>query len=243
MKKRSISGESREEAVRINKLLSDAGVCSRREADRLIEQGKVLIDGKKAEKGQRVTEGQEVICDGEPVRQNEEMVLIAFNKPVGIVCTTDSAREKDNIIDYINYPRRIYPVGRLDKMSEGLILLTNDGSIVNRINKASFYHEKEYEVKVNRPVDEAFIKGMSSGVEIDGVLTRKCKVKKTGSDSFNIILTQGLNRQIRKMCESFGYRVISLKRVRVMNIRLGRLRSGAWRNVTASELEKLKSLI
>ena len=227
--------------TRINKLLSDAGVCSRRQADRLIEQGKVLIDGRPACAGQRVKPGQKVLVDGKPVSRQEKLVLIALNKPRGIVCTTDRKREKNNIVDFVHYPTRIYPVGRLDKESEGLILLTNDGSLVNRIMKASSGHEKEYQVRVDKPLTDEFIRRMSSGVPILDTVTRPCRVKKTGRSTFSIILTQGLNRQIRRMCEYLGYHVEELKRVRIMNIELGHLKTGQWRRVTGEEIMGLKA--
>ena len=212
------------EAVRINKYLSEAGVCSRRGADRLIEEGRVSINGNHAFLGSVV---------------NKE-VLIAFNKPRGIVCTTADPKSKDvNIIEYINYPERIFPVGRLDKDSEGLILLSNDGDLSNKIMKARNFHEKEYEVEVDKPFSDEFLKKMSEGVPILDTITRKCTLKRTGKTSFNIILTQGLNRQIRRMCEYFGYKVVRLKRIRIMNIRLGSLKSGTYRNITEKEYEEL----
>lgn len=226
--------------IRLNKLLSDAGFCSRREADRLIAEGKVFVDGKPAPLGTRVTPSQRVEVGGKCIRQNDNMVLIALNKPRGIVCTTDRIREKNNIIDFIHYPERIYPIGRLDKDSEGLILLTNDGSLVNHILKASQYHEKEYIVRVDKKITDDFIKGMSGGVPILDTVTRPCVVKKKDDHTFSIILTQGLNRQIRNMCAYFDYRVVKLKRVRVMNINLGSLKTGQWRPVTAQELAGLK---
>lgn len=226
--------------VRLNRFLSDAGFCSRREADRLIEAGRVTVDGTKAELGTRVSPGQVVKVGSKVVRQNDRMVLIAFNKPRGIVCTTDRVREKNNIIDYIHYPERIYPIGRLDKDSEGLILLTNDGTIVNHILKASQYHEKEYIVRVNKKITDEFIQGMSKGVPILDTVTRPCTLRRIDDYTFSIILTQGLNRQIRYMCRHFDYHVTKLKRVRIMNIRLGSLPVGKWRDVTAEELEQLK---
>ena len=226
--------------VRLNRFLSDAGFCSRREADRLIEAGRVTVDGTKAELGTRVRTGQVVKVGSKVVRQNDRMVLIAFNKPRGIVCTTDRVREKNNIIDYIHYPERIYPIGRLDKDSEGLILLTNDGTIVNHILKASQYHEKEYIVRVNKKITDEFIQGMSKGVPILDTVTRPCTLRRIDDYTFSIILTQGLNRQIRYMCRHFDYHVTKLKRVRIMNIRLGSLPVGKWRDVTAEELEQLK---
>ena len=209
--------------VRLNRFLSDAGFCSRREADRLIEAGRVTVDGTKAELGTRVRPGQVVKVGSKVVRQNDRMVLIAYN-----------------IIDYIHYPERIYPIGRLDKDSEGLILLTNDGTIVNHILKASQYHEKEYIVRVNKKITDEFIQGMSKGVPILDTVTRPCTLRRIDDYTFSIILTQGLNRQIRYMCRHFDYHVTKLKRVRIMNIRLGSLPVGKWRDVTAEELEQLK---
>lgn len=226
--------------IRINKFLSEAGICSRREADRYIMEGKVKIDGVVAEIGSKVSKDSKVTFCGKPVKKEEKLVLIAFNKPVGIVCTTDT-REPDNIIDYIGYGMRIYPIGRLDKDSEGLILLTNDGNIVNKILRAENKHEKEYIVTVNKEIDADFIKAMSSGVPILDTVTRPCKVRQLDKKTFNIILTQGLNRQIRRMCEYLGHRVITLQRVRIMNIRLGRLKVGDYRNVTEKEIEELVS--
>ena len=225
--------------VRVNRYLSEAGVCSRRQADALIAAGKVTIDGEIAVQGQRVSAGQLVCLNGKPVQKQPERVLIALNKPRGIVCTTDQIREKNNIIDFMHYPVRIYPVGRLDKDSEGLILLTNDGSLVNHILKSSMYHEKEYVVRVEKPVNAAFLKGMAGGVPLEEGVTRPCKVRKTGEKEFTIILTQGWNRQIRRMCRHFGYHVRTLKRVRIMNIVLGDLKTGAWRYVTQEELDIL----
>ena len=226
--------------MRINKYLSEAGVCSRREADRLIEEGRVTINGILALLGSILSDGDEVRVDGSLIKGNTKKVLIAFNKPKGIVCTTADPRSKDkNIVEYINYPERIFPVGRLDKDSEGLILLSNDGDLSNRIMKARNYHEKEYEVEVDKPFDDEFLKKMSEGVPILDTVTRKCKLRRTGKTSFNIILTQGLNRQIRRMCEYFGYRVVKLKRIRIMNIKLGSLKSGTYRNITEVEYNEL----
>ena len=226
--------------MRINKYLSEAGVCSRREADRLIEEGRVTINGILALLGSVLSEGDEVRVDGSLIKGNTKKVLIAFNKPKGIVCTTADPRSKDkNIVEYINYPERIFPVGRLDKDSEGLILLSNDGDLSNKIMKARNYHEKEYEVEVDKPFDDEFLKNMSEGVPILDTVTRKCKLRRTGKTSFNIILTQGLNRQIRRMCEYFGYRVMKLKRIRIMNIKLGNLKSGTYRNITEVEYNEL----
>ena len=235
----------RADGVRLNKYLSEAGVCSRREADRYVEAGRITVDGQPASVGQKIMPGQRVCLDGKTVKEagkaEDRRILIAVNKPKGIVCTT-SKKEKDNIIDFLDYPERIYPVGRLDKDSEGLLLLTNDGELMNEILKARNYHEKEYEVKVNRPVTNTFLKKMSSGVPILDTVTRPCQVERTGEKSFRIVLTQGLNRQIRRMCESLDYRVTDLKRTRIMNIRLGRLAVGSWRNVTGKELNELLKL-
>lgn len=230
--------------VRINKFLSEAGVCSRREADRQIEEGNVTIDGKIAQMGDRVSEGQQVCFQGVPVKKEEEMILIALNKPAGIVCTAEK-REKNNVIDYLNYPKRIYPVGRLDKDSEGLLLLTNNGDIVNKMMRSGNMHEKEYIVTVNRPVTDSFLHGMANGVPLVelNTTTRKCRVERTGKKQFRIVLTQGLNRQIRRMCEYFGYRVQKLVRVRIMNIELGNLEPGKYRDVTSQEYKRLLELI
>lgn len=228
------------EAVRINKYLSEAGVCSRRGADRLIEEGRVSVNGTLAFLGSVVNKEDEVRVDGNLVKAVAKKVLIAFNKPRGIVCTTADPKSKDvNIIEYINYPERIFPVGRLDKDSEGLILLSNDGDLSNKIMKARNFHEKEYEVEVDKPFDDEFLKRMSEGVPILDTITRKCTLKRTGKTSFNIILTQGLNRQIRRMCEYFGYKVVSLRRIRIMNIRLGNLKAGTYRNITDKEYAEL----
>ncbi|WP_022748540.1 pseudouridine synthase [Lachnobacterium bovis] len=232
------------EGVRINKYLSQAGVCSRRAADEHIANGEVLIDDVVAESGMKVMPGQKVYFKGKLINSEDEFILIAFNKPVGIVCTAEK-REKDNIIDYINYPKRIFPIGRLDKNSQGLILLTNDGDIFNKIIRGSNEHEKEYIVKVSKPITDEFIEQMSKGVYIEDLdkTTRPCKITKVNDRSFKIILTQGLNRQIRRMCKVFGYRVTYLKRVRIMNIQLRDLKVGEYRNVTSSELKLLKSKI
>lgn len=230
--------------VRINKFLSEAGVCSRREADRQIEAGNVTIDGKIAQMGDRVSERQQVCFQGVPVKKEEEMILIALHKPAGIVCTAEK-REKNNVIDYLNYPKRIYPVGRLDKDSEGLLLLTNNGDIVNKMMRSGNMHEKEYIVTVNRPVTDSFLHGMANGVPLVelNTTTRKCRVERTGKKQFRIVLTQGLNRQIRRMCEYFGYRVQKLVRVRIMNIELGNLEPGKYRDVTSQEYKRLLELI
>ena len=232
------------EGVRINKFLSEAGVCSRREADRQIEAGNVTIDGKAAETGSRVFPGQKVLFLGAPVEKEEERILLAFHKPVGIVCTAEK-REKNNIIDYLHYPKRIYPAGRLDKDSSGLIFMTNQGELVNKMMRAANMHEREYVVTVNKPLTDFFLKGMAHGVPLVelGVTTRKCPVEKMGNRKFKIILTQGYNRQIRRMCEYFDYRVESLKRVRIMNISLGDLEPGAYRQITEKEYEQMQRLL
>ena len=231
------------DGIRINKYLSEVGYCSRRAADQLIERGRVKINGNIPEMGTKVLPGDQVTVDDEPIGTPlEEFIYIAFNKPVGIVCTTDHLREKDNIIDYINYPKRIFPIGRLDKPSEGLIFLTNDGDIVNKILRARNNHEKEYSVTVNKPVTKDFIQKMGNGIPILGTRTRKCFVKQTGSHTFTIILTQGLNRQIRRMCESLDYRVAKLKRVRIMNIKLD-VPVGQWRYLNEDEIWMIQSMV
>lgn len=228
------------EKVRINKYLSAQGVCSRREADRYIEAGKVTIDGRIAGMGEKVDGTEEILFDGKMVSgAKEEKIVLAMNKPAGIVC---SSKEKDNIIDYLNYSKRVYPVGRLDKDSTGLILLTNDGELMNEILKARNYHEKEYEVRVRERITADFIRGMSEGVWLSelGVKTRPCKVKKIDAYTFRIVLTQGLNRQIRRMCAYFNFRVVTLKRIRIMNIQLGDLKEGEWREIKGRELKMLR---
>lgn len=252
-------------SMRINRYLSDMGVCSRREADRLIESGEVLVDGIPAKLGQKVERGQHISVKGREIKAEEkdEPVLIAFNKPRGVVCTTSTADRAVNIIEYINYPLRIFPVGRLDKDSQGLILLTNRGELVNRINRQRYGHEKEYIVSCRRPVTDEFLKAMSEGVKIripvtdvsdrdknnaEGreyvdKITRPCKVWRLDKYTFGIILTQGYNRQIRRMCDALGNYVKTLKRVRVMNIELDDLKEGDYRDVTGEELEELYRLI
>ena len=232
-----------EDAVRINKYLSQAGICSRRQADTYVEEGRVEVDGEIAVSGTKVLPGQSVTFDGKPVKIQEDLIFLAFHKPRGIVCTA-SKEEKDNIIDYINYPTRIYPVGRLDKDSQGLILLTNDGEAANQIMKARNYHEKEYVVTVDQKITPEFLRQMSGGLylkELD-VHTRPCTVTKVNDRTFRIILTQGYNRQIRRMCETCGYRVTRLVRTRVMNVLLGDLAPGTYRELTAEEMRKLKKL-
>lgn len=231
-----------EELVRLNKFLSEAGVCSRREADRLIESGRVFVDGKRAETGMKVSGNQEVKVGKKVVSKGNEMVLLAVNKPVGIVCTEEK-KEKKNIIRFLDYPVRITYIGRLDKDSEGLLLMTNNGDIINKMMRAGNRHEKEYKVTVDKAVTPEFIEKMGAGVPILDTVTRPCKVKQIGKYKFNIILTQGLNRQIRRMCEYFGYKVTRLERVRVMNIQLGNLRPGEYRQVTEEEIQELYELI
>ena len=234
--------QTTETTVRLNKFLSEAGVCSRREADRLIENGKVTVDGKRAEMGMRVSPSQRVCVGNIEVRQKNEMVLLAVNKPVGIVCTEEK-KEKNNIIRFLNYPTRVTYIGRLDKDSEGLLLMTNNGDIINKMMRAGNQHEKEYKVTVNKPVTKEFIEKMAEGVPILDTVTRKCKVEMLGKYKFRIILTQGLNRQIRRMCEYLGYKVTRLERIRVMNITLGELKPGEYRKVTEAEIQKLYELI
>lgn len=226
------------EGIRLNKYIASSGLCSRREADTLIENGKVTINGVVALQGSKVLDGDVVEVNGRKVTPEDDMVYIAFNKPLGITCTTDT-RDPSNIIDYIGFDDRIFPVGRLDKNSSGLILLTNDGSIVNKLLRAENGHEKEYLVTVNRPYDKAFIKSMESGVPVLGQLTLPCKLKPAGDRTFKIILHQGLNRQIRRMCEYLGYKVTKLKRIRFMNINLGELETGKWRYLTPAEKKEL----
>lgn len=234
---------SENKGTRINKFLSEAGFCSRREADKLIEKNRVKINGKAPLVGTKVIPGDRVSVDKKIISSNKEkLVYIAFNKPKGIVCTTDTKREKNNIIDFINYPKRIFPIGRLDKPSEGLIFLTSDGDIVNKILRASNRHEKEYIVVVNKAINSDFISKMSNGIPILGTVTNKCFVQKLASRKFKIILTQGLNRQIRRMCEYLGYSVKELKRVRIMNINLD-VEVGEWRYFTKKELTKINKTL
>lgn len=230
-------------STRINKYLSEVGYCSRRAADKLINEGRVTINGIVPEMGTKITASDEVHVDGELISEpKEKPVYLAFNKPVGIVCTTDTKVEKDNIIDYIKYPKRIFPIGRLDKPSEGLIFLTNDGDIVNKILRARNNHEKEYLVTVNKPITKNFIHEMSNGVPILNTVTRKCKVEQIAKNKFKIILTQGLNRQIRRMCEFLDYRVVKLKRTRIMNVSLD-TPVGKWRNLTDNEIKEINRLV
>lgn len=235
---------------RINKWLSRMGICSRREADRLLQEGKIQIDGRVAQMGERVRPGQQVVCDGRMVGGPEgtaepEPVLLAVNKPRGIVCTTSDRDRAENIVEFLNYPQRVYPVGRLDKDSEGLLLMTNQGSLVNKIMRGGNAHEKEYIVTVDGPVTQEFVRRMASGVRLEelDVLTRPCRVRRLDETRFSIVLTQGLNRQIRRMCQACGRNVIRLKRVRIMNIRLDGLKTGAFREVKGEELKKLRRLL
>lgn len=231
------------ESIRINKYLSDAGICSRREADRLLEAGRIRINGIQAAPGDRVTEDAKVTLDGKAIRREEKKVLLLFYKPRGIVCSTKKQREETTVTEYLDYPIRIYPVGRLDKESEGLLLMTNQGDLVNRIMRAGNYHEKEYLVTVDREVTEEFLRGMRQGVPILDTITRPCQAERTGKHSFRIVLTQGLNRQIRRMCEYFGYHVTSLKRIRIMNLTLEGLSPGAFREITKKEWKTLQEMI
>lgn len=229
--------------VRLNKYLSEIGYCSRRQADKLIDSGRIKINGKVVLLGQKVTNKDIIEIDGTLIENNNtKSVYLAFNKPVGIVCTTNTKDEKNNIIDFINYPSRIFPIGRLDKMSEGLILLTNDGDIVNKILRSRNNHEKEYVVTVNKPITKRFIDEMGNGIPILETITKKCYLEQIHKTKFRIILTQGLNRQIRRMCEYLGYKVVKLVRVRIMNISLN-TKKGKYRDLTRKELSELKKLI
>lgn len=228
-----------DQSISLNKYISSTGICSRREADKWIEAERVKINDQIAKRGNRVNEGDSVTIDGQPLISKPKLVYIALNKPPGITCTTD-LKDKDNIIDFVNHPKRIFPIGRLDKPSSGLILLTNDGDIVNKILREENNHEKEYIVTTNRLVTPDFVAKMSSGVPILDTITKKCVVTKKGKKTFSIILTQGLNRQIRRMCEYLGYKVVSLKRVRIMNIQLGELKPGKWRDLTEHEFKALE---
>ena len=229
-----------DEKIRINKYLSEVGFCSRREADSLILAGRVVAEGHKVGPGEKITAETVVFVDGKPVEKEQKKVLLLFHKPRGVVCSTKQQRQEITVTEYLKYPIRVYPVGRLDKDSEGLLLLTNQGDLVNRIMRAGNYHEKEYLVTVNRPVDGEFVRRMSSGIPILDTVTRPCFVEKTGKNSFRIILTQGLNRQIRRMCEYLGYKVLTLKRVRVMDLTLEGLGAGQYREATSHEWKQLK---
>lgn len=232
----------KKEPVRLNKYLSEAGVCSRREADRLIESGRVTVDGQRAQTGMRITPGQVVKVGRKVVSKQDEMIVLAVNKPRGIVCT-EERRERNSIVRFLDYPVRVTYIGRLDKDSRGLLLMTNNGDIINKMMRAANYHEKEYKVTVDQKITPEFIEKMSSGVPILDTVTRPCRVEKIGKYTFSIILTQGLNRQIRRMCEALGYQVRDLVRVRVMNIRLGSLKEGQYRKVTDEELEELYEML
>ena len=232
----------KKEPVRLNKYLSEAGVCSRREADRLIESGRVTVDGPRAQTGMRITPGQVVKVGRKVVSKQDEMIVLAVNKPRGIVCT-EERRERNSIVRFLDYPVRVTYIGRLDKDSRGLLLMTNNGDIINKMMRAANYHEKEYKVTVDQEITPEFIEKMSSGVPILDTVTRPCRVEKIGKYTFSIILTQGLNRQIRRMCEVLGYQVRDLVRVRVMNIRLGSLKEGQYRKVTDEELEELYEML
>jgi len=228
--------------IRLNKFISETGFCSRREADKLIDQGKVTVNGKIPEMGTQVCATDYIEISGKPLKNKEELVYLAFNKPVGITCTTEH-KVKGNIIDFINFPKRIFPIGRLDKPSQGLIFLTNDGDIVNKILRSGNNHEKEYIVTVDKPISPDFIKNMSNGIPILETVTKKCYVKKENKYVFRIILTEGLNRQIRRMCEYLGYSVVRLERLRIMNVSIDNLPIGKWRYLTKNELVGINELI
>ncbi|NIJ53924.1 23S rRNA pseudouridine(2604) synthase RluF [Dyadobacter arcticus] len=230
------------ELTRINKFISETGFCSRREADKLVELGRVTLNGRKAVLGDKASAADDVRVDGKPLKRKKAAVYIAFNKPIGITCTTER-NVKGNIIDYIRHPERIFPIGRLDKPSEGLIFLTSDGDIVNKILRAGNNHEKEYVVAVDKPISPEFVQKMSSGVPVLDIITKKCFVRKDGSHIFTIILTQGLNRQIRRMCEYLGYNVTKLRRVRIMNVSLRDLPVGKWRDLTETEMLEINAAV
>jgi 23S rRNA pseudouridine2604 synthase len=235
-------GNNNNNSINLNKYISSTGICSRREAEKFITQGLVTINGKLAKLGNRVVEGDEVKIEGKPLKAKPKTLYIAFNKPVGIVCTTDS-KEKKNIVKYINHKQRLFPIGRLDKPSQGLIFLTNDGDIVNKILRAGNNHEKEYIVTVNKPITSEFIHKMSNGIPILGTVTKKCYVAQINEFTFKIVLVQGLNRQIRRMCEYLGYEVVKLNRTRIMNVRLDKLKVGDWRELTSKELKKINEMV
>ncbi|CAL2104066.1 23S rRNA pseudouridine(2604) and tRNA(Tyr) pseudouridine(35) synthase [Tenacibaculum sp. 190130A14a] len=234
--------KSNETSTNLNKYISSTGICSRREAERFIKEGRVTINGKPTQLGNRVFEGDVVKIDGRPLKSKPRTIYIALNKPVGIVCTTDS-KEKKNIVRFIGHPQRLFPIGRLDKPSEGLIFLTNDGDIVNKILRAGNNHEKEYIVTVNKSFDDRFLQRMSNGIPILGTVTKKCKTERINEKTFKITLVQGLNRQIRRMCEYLGYEVKKLKRTRIMNVNLGNLKVGEWRELTSHEMEVINKLV
>lgn len=230
------------QSTNLNKFISSTGICSRREAEKLIVAGRVTINGKTTELGNRVFDGDVVKIDGRKLQSKPKTLYIAFHKPIGIVCTTDS-KEKNNIISYINHPERLFPIGRLDKPSEGLIFLTNDGDIVNKILRAGNNHEKDYVVKVDKPITDDFLQKMANGIPILGTVTKKCNITKISTNTFQIVLTQGLNRQIRRMCEYLGYEVLKLQRTRIMNVKLGSLKIGDWREITESELSEINAMV
>jgi 23S rRNA pseudouridine2604 synthase len=230
------------ESTSLNKYISETGICSRREADKFIESGRVTLNGVIAVKGNRVTEGDVVLLNGKPLRSNPKRIYIAFHKPRGLTCTTD-LRDKSNVVSYINHTQRIFPIGRLDKDSEGLIFLTNDGDIVNKILRSRNGHEKEYIVVVDKPLAPDFVRRMSNGIPILGTTTKQCAVEKKGQTTFRIILTQGLNRQIRRMCEYMGYEVKKLKRIRIMSMKLDDLAVGKWRYFTETEMKEIEELL
>ena len=241
-----MSENASKNGVRINKYLSEAGVCSRREADKMVEAGRVCIDGVTAVSGAKVFEGQKVTLDGRKIKKEEEEIFLAFYKPKGIVCTTASEENGEkikNVVEYINFDKRIYPVGRLDQASEGLLLMTNQGEVMEKILRSRYEHEKEYFVEVDQKVTTDFLKKMSEGVPILDTVTKPCKVWKEDDYSFHIVLTQGLNRQIRRMCEYFGYRVVHLRRDRIMNITLDGLKKGRYRRLTMREIAELKKML
>lgn len=231
-----------QDSININKFISSTGICSRREAEKFIASGRVTINGKIAVLGNRVSQNDVVKVDGRPLKQKPKTLYIVLNKPVGVVSTTDS-KERNNIVNHVNHPQRLFPIGRLDKPSEGLIFLTNDGDIVNKILRAGNNHEKEYLVTVDKNITDKFLKNMRNGVPILGTVTKKCKVEKVSTNVFKIILVQGLNRQIRRMCSHLGYEVTKLKRVRIMNVNLGDLKSGDWRELTSEEMKEINKMI
>lgn len=234
--------DTNKNSINLNKYISSTGICSRREAEKLIVEGRVAINGKPTQLGNRVVEGDIVTIDGKPLKEKPRTLYIALYKPIGIVCTTDS-KERKNIVKFIGHPQRLFPIGRLDKPSEGLIFLTNDGDIVNKILRAGNNHEKEYIVSVNKPINERFIQRMANGIPVLGTVTKKCTVEKITNTTFKIILVQGLNRQIRRMCEYLGYEVIKLKRTRIMNVTLGKLQVGEWRELSSKEMEEINRLV
>ena len=242
IRKNIVLKNDNQKSINLNKYISNTGICSRREAEKLIISGKVTINGEPTKLGNRVFDGDVVKIDGRALQTKPKTVYIAFNKPVGIVCTTDS-KERKNIIRYINYPKRLFPIGRLDKPSEGLIFLTNDGDIVNKILRAGNNHEKDYLVTVDKPITDIFVKKMGNGIPILGAVTKKCTVIQLSKFTFKIVLTQGLNKQIRRMCEYLGYEVTKLRRTRIMNISLNKLKVGQWREFSDKELQEINVLV